>query len=117
MSPGAPPFPDSITYVRFLAPTAAESATPERRNTAAHRVGDHDALWVDARCEQATVTLSQSLAEALSFTHSGRPLNPETMCRLRTGDRQPVRRSLVRLEHSSVSWIGIYERGSASLEF
>jgi hypothetical protein len=42
--------------------------------------------------------MSQSMTEALSFTHSGRPLNPETMYRLRTEDRHPVRRFLVRLE-------------------
>ena len=74
------------------------SATPERRVAAAQRVGDHDARGVDARCEQATVTLSQSMIEALWLTNSRRPLNPETMYRLRTGDRQPVRRFLVRAE-------------------
>ena len=74
------------------------SATPDRRIAATTRVGDHDARSVDVKCEQATVTLSQSTIEALSFTNSGRPLNPETMHRLRTEDRQPVRRFLVRLE-------------------
>jgi hypothetical protein len=74
-----------------------QSATPDRRVVAAHRVGEHDGRWVDARCEQATVTLSQSTIEAPSFTNSGRPLNPETMYRLRTEDRQPVRLFLVRL--------------------
>ena len=71
---------------------------PNRRIAAAHRVGDHDARSVDTRWEQTTVTLSQSMVEALSCTNSGRPLNPETMHRLRTEDRQPVRRFLVRLE-------------------
>ena len=75
-----------------------QSATPERRVAAALRVGEYDARGVDARCEQATVTLSQSTIEARSFTNSGRPLNPETMHRLRTEDRQPVRRFLVRLD-------------------
>jgi hypothetical protein len=75
-----------------------QSATPDWRVAAAHPVGDHDARSVDARCEQATVTLSQAMIEALSFTDSGRALNPETMHQLRTEDRQPVRRLLVRLE-------------------
>jgi hypothetical protein len=66
-----------------------QSATPNRRVATAHRVGDHDARWLDARCEQATVTLSHSMIEAL---------NPETMYRLRTEDRQPVRPFLVRVE-------------------
>ena len=48
--------------------------------------------------EQATVTLSQSMVEALWLTNSRRPLNPETMYRFRTGNRAPVDLSLVRLE-------------------
>ena len=44
------------------------------------------------------MTLSQSMIEALWLTNSRRPLNPETMYRLRTEDRQPVRRFLVRVE-------------------
>jgi hypothetical protein len=71
--------------------------TPDRRIAATHRIDDHDARSVDARYEQATVSLSPSMIGALSFTNSGRPLNPETMYRLRTEDRQPVRRFLVRL--------------------
>ena len=74
------------------------SATPDKRIAATTRVGDHDARSVDVKWEQATVTLSQSTIEARSFTNSGRPPNPETMHRLRTEDRQPVRRFLVRLE-------------------
>jgi hypothetical protein len=74
------------------------SATPDRRVAAEHRVGEHDGRWVDARCEQATVTLSQSTIEPLWLTNNRRPLNPETMYRVRTGDRQPVRRFLVRVE-------------------
>ena len=75
-----------------------QSATTERRVVAAQRVGDHDAGGVNARCEQATVTLSQSMIEALWLTNGRRPLNPETMFRLRTGNRAPVDLSLVRLE-------------------
>jgi hypothetical protein len=71
---------------------------PNRRIAAAHRVGDHDARSVDTRWEQTTVTLSQSMVEALSCTNSGRSLNLETMYRVRTEDRQPVRRLQVRLE-------------------
>ena len=74
------------------------SATPERRVAAAQRVGDHDARGVATRCEQATVTLSQSLIEALWLTNGRRPLNPETMFRFRTANRAPVDLSLVRLE-------------------
>ena len=73
------------------------SATPDRRVPAAHRVGEHHARSIDVGCEEATLSLSQSMIEAPSFTNSGRPLNPETMYRLRTEDRQPVRRFLVRL--------------------
>jgi hypothetical protein len=73
------------------------SATPDRR-VATHRVGEHDGRWVDARCEQATVNLSQSTIEPLWLTNNRRPLNPETMYRVRTGDRQSVRRFLVRVE-------------------
>jgi hypothetical protein len=75
-----------------------QSATTERRVVAAQRVGDHDAGGVNARCEQATVTLSQSMIEALWLTHGRRPLNPQTMYRFRTGNRAPVDLSLVRLE-------------------
>jgi hypothetical protein len=75
-----------------------QSATPDRRAVAAHRVGEHDGRWVDARCEQATVTLSQSTIEPLWLTNSRRQLGPEKMYRVRTGDRQPVRRFLVKVE-------------------
>jgi hypothetical protein len=57
------------------------SPKPDRRIAATHRIDDHDARSVDARYEQATVSLSPSMIEALSFTNSGRPLNP----RRRTG--------------------------------
>ena len=75
-----------------------QSATPERRVVAGQRVGYHDAGGVNARCEQATVTLSQSMIEALWLTNGRRPLNPETMFRFRAGNRAPVDLSLVRLE-------------------
>jgi len=75
-----------------------QSTTPNRRVVAAHRVGEHEGRWVDARCEQATVSLSQSTIEPLWLTNSRRPLNPEKMYRVRTGDRQPARHFLVRVE-------------------
>ena len=75
-----------------------QSATTERRVAAALRLGEYDARGVDARCEQATVTLSQSMIEALWLTNRRRPLNPETMFRFRTGNRTPVDLSLMRLE-------------------
>jgi hypothetical protein len=75
-----------------------QSATPERRVAAALRFGEYDARGVDARCEQATVTLSQSMVEVLWLTNSRGPLISETMYRFRTGNRAPVDLSLLRLE-------------------